>query len=122
MLKNAIEMYNLYVDEKIGDFTQISSGGLKSNCVEEDKDLLKQFIIIKEYWLLKQIQHNLEKERKGKEGVLGAINKVHDALQVSEEKVSLDVLVEGESSVSSFLEASQFESSSSEDESKSKNL
>ena len=119
MLKNAIEMYNLYVDEKIGDFTQISSGGFKSNCVERDKDLLKQFIIIKEYLLLKHIQQKLEKERKENEGVLCVINKVHDILQVSEEKVTPDVLVEGESSVSSFSEASQSESSCSEEESRS---
>ena len=81
-------MYNLYVDEKIGDFTQISSGGFKSNCVEQDKDLLKQFIIIKEYLLLKHIEQKSEKERKEKKDVLDVLEEVHDVLQVSEEKVS----------------------------------
>ena len=47
MLKNAIEMYNLYVDEKIGDFTQISGGRFEINRLDEDKDLLKQFCIIR---------------------------------------------------------------------------
>nr|KAJ0204184.1 hypothetical protein LSAT_V11C500228880 [Lactuca sativa] len=96
MLKNAIEMYNLYVDEKIGDFTQISSGGFKSNCVEQDKDLLKQFIIIKEYLVLKHIQQKSEKERKEKEGVL---DEVHNVLPVFEENVTPDAFVEGESDV-----------------------
>ena len=120
MLKNAIEMYNLYVDEKIGDFTQISSGGFKSNCVEQDKDLLKQFIIIKEYLLLKHIEQKSEKERKEKEDVLDVLEEVHDVLQVSEEKATPDVLIEGESSVSNFSEASQSKSSCSEEESQSK--
>nr|KAJ0217547.1 hypothetical protein LSAT_V11C300134990 [Lactuca sativa] len=59
----------------------------------------------------------LEKERKEKEEVLDEVNNV---LHVSEEKVTPDVLVEGESKVSSLSEVSQSESSCSKAESQSK--
>nr|KAJ0187328.1 hypothetical protein LSAT_V11C900461800 [Lactuca sativa] len=64
--------------------------------------------------------YNLEKERIEKEDVLGVLGEVHNVLQVSDEKVTPDVLVEGESKVSCFSEASQSESSVSNGESQSK--
>nr|KAJ0226565.1 hypothetical protein LSAT_V11C100026310 [Lactuca sativa] len=65
--------------------------------------------------------------KKGKEDgvqnqkdVLHVLGEVHNVLHVSKEKVTPDVLVEGESKVSSFLEVSPSASSCSKDESQIK--
>nr|KAJ0223797.1 hypothetical protein LSAT_V11C200086510 [Lactuca sativa] len=62
----------------------------------------------------------LEKERKEKEEVLDVLDEVNNVLHISEEKVTPDVLVEGESKVSNLSKVSQSESSCSEAGSQSK--